>query len=1088
MPGKHGDRGGGKGQSDAGISKEAANPYGSPFSKGSPKPSKPTSKPGVEREAPRAKPPLVDPSKPPPPQDRARHHAEKEEAPRKGVVVTKEVDPRKEGSKKEEHRKEGSKAIEHEKERSDKDGSRTEVRTKQGSKNDYQEKGASKKEVHSSKKDEGRKEGSKKEEHRKEGSKKEEHKTEGSKKEEHRKEGSKKEEHRMEGSKKEEHRTEGSKKEEHRKEGSKKEEHRKEGAKKEEHRKAGSKKDEHRKDGSKSKDKLQSGSVSSLRSDEPGAPIASAVMERERKKAAAERSKKKDKEGNLSDHSQSHIRVYEDPPMTDAMATVQEPIMAKMMEVKDDKGGDEYCYEDEKFEDYDEDFEEDEEGMEEDEREEEREGTEEEEREGEGEEEEREGGKGEGGGGEKEREEEGGRRRMEGGREMERLWKRSKEMRMKEKRREAIRVWMVRQKKWRRQGANRQLDMVEIMMAISAENLAVETRQTSLGSPGQGAGLEQGESNGELPESGSTHHHHHPHLQPSPSRAHVQFTGASKREAQQRASKRTYTRGQELLGLIELDIVAFDLFDLQPLTEYELYIKSFGMENTRQVTVQTGEDNMERDAQTDAVLCSEKWVQWPPEDFRGWGGPDVDMEDFSDVRSASSMGEGAIRLLAFLKKAGQVCSQLLEENMTSYDESKSHITHSQLPFCTNLIQFPALPGYFEAGNACDVKFSPIRDSLFVAAYTNPSVSCADPSLSGSGLPARGVVCVWDTLHPSQPHQILVCEATPTCCCFSLHKTYLVFAGNVDGSVVLWDLREPEFMHKSPSTEYSSPVPRVATFTTAGLVAPDNHSSPICTIAPLTAGATDSSLAPGAGEDSVGLSFQLATLDHSGRLNLWVKLVKNVTIETCAPIGRALSVATAERVFCMQFSPSDPNHLYVGMDTGCVHHFTRYGRRPIPKLYGSGQMEGVMCDISSVSFCPQQPDHFLSAGSDGSLRLHCITREHPLVYWPHSTGGTSVKSVQWSPSKPGLFVVLDENSVIYLWDLLQCDASPIFSQQMTSSVICCQLPYWIEASRTPGLLLALADGILELHHLKDSFSPNDSDVKQFEMYLDSLSRS
>ena len=60
---------------------------------------------------------------------------------------------------------------------------------------------------------------------------------------------------------------------------------------------------------------------------------------------------------------------------------------------------------------------------------------------------------------------------------------------------------------------------------------------------------------------------------------------------------------------------------------------------------------------------------------------------------------------------------------------------------------------------------------------------------------------------------------------------------------------------------------------------------------------------------MGLSFQLATLDHSGRLNLWVvveiyrpdphgsesdlglvpggkvKLVKNVTIETCAPIGR-----------------------------------------------------------------------------------------------------------------------------------------------------------------------------------------------------------
>lgn len=32
------------------------------------------------------------------------------------------------------------------------------------------------------------------------------------------------------------------------------------------------------------------------------------------------------------------------------------------------------------------------------------------------------------------------------------------------------------------------------------------------------------------------------------------------------------------------------------------------------------------------------------------------------------------------------------------------------------------------GHVCDVKFNPIRDTLFVAAYTSPSVPCADPSL------------------------------------------------------------------------------------------------------------------------------------------------------------------------------------------------------------------------------------------------------------------------------------------------------------------------------------------------------------------------
>ena len=41
---------------------------------------------------------------------------------------------------------------------------------------------------------------------------------------------------------------------------------------------------------------------------------------------------------------------------------------------------------------------------------------------------------------------------------------------------------------------------------------------------------------------------------------------------------------------------------------------------------------------------------------------------------------------------------------------------------------------------------------------------------------------------------------------------------------------------------------------------------------------------------------------------------------------------------------------------------------------------------------------------------------------------------------------------------------------------------------PGLLMALVDGNLALHHLKDSFSPNNSDVKQLEIYLDSLSSS
>ena len=43
---------------------------------------------------------------------------------------------------------------------------------------------------------------------------------------------------------------------------------------------------------------------------------------------------------------------------------------------------------------------------------------------------------------------------------------------------------------------------------------------------------------------------------------------------------------QDLSKLIELDTVTIDLFELPPLTEYEVYIKSFGSSDTRQASTQ----------------------------------------------------------------------------------------------------------------------------------------------------------------------------------------------------------------------------------------------------------------------------------------------------------------------------------------------------------------------------------------------------------------------------------------------------------------------------------------------------------------------
>jgi len=42
-------------------------------------------------------------------------------------------------------------------------------------------------------------------------------------------------------------------------------------------------------------------------------------------------------------------------------------------------------------------------------------------------------------------------------------------------------------------------------------------------------------------------------------------------------------RGFELQEMIEFDVTEYDIFDMPPVTEYTIYMRSFGSSNTKQV-------------------------------------------------------------------------------------------------------------------------------------------------------------------------------------------------------------------------------------------------------------------------------------------------------------------------------------------------------------------------------------------------------------------------------------------------------------------------------------------------------------------------
>lgn len=69
-----------------------------------------------------------------------------------------------------------------------------------------------------------------------------------------------------------------------------------------------------------------------------------------------------------------------------------------------------------------------------------------------------------------------------------------------------------------------------------------------------------------------------------------------------------------------------------------------------QAYIQTNEDNLDREIQTEEIETSEKWTQHPAEDIVGSGGPDDQGADLAKEHKPVD----TVKLNRFIEEAGQV--------------------------------------------------------------------------------------------------------------------------------------------------------------------------------------------------------------------------------------------------------------------------------------------------------------------------------------------------------------------------------------------------------------------------------------------------
>ncbi|MBZ3883561.1 WD repeat-containing protein 60 [Sciurus carolinensis] len=598
----------------------------------------------------------------------------------------------------------------------------------------------------------------------------------------------------------------------------------------------------------------------------------------------------------------------------------------------------------------------------------------------------------------------------------------------------------------------------------------------------------------------------------SPSRApvcgiFVDFATASHRQKSRIQALKQKTRSTKLLRLIDLDFsFTFSLLDLPPVNEYDMYIRNFGKKNTKQAYVQYNEDNVERDTQTEDIETRDVWTQHPGEGAIVSGGSKEQyIFDATVVPRIDTP-----RLSSFLRAACQVVAVLLEEDRLAAGPSWTlGAEGNTLCISDSSSQLNTSLPFLEGRKVSCLHASRVQRQTVVSVHDLPAKASAQL------LDHRYILCVWDIWQPSGPQKVLICESKVTCCCFGPYKAFLLFAGTVHGSVVVWDLREDSRIHHCVKLSDCFWTLRTATFSTDGVLASVSHRSPLQALEPVSSPASrkqSSVLSPfSTQEGTSGLSFHVASLDESGVLNMWVvvelpkadiagsisdlglipggriKLVHSAALQ----VGDSLSRKGSElwgptQALSVRFLPADPDHFVVGTDLGLISHGTRQDLRVSPKLFRPWQRGIRPVKVNVIDFSPFGEPVFLAGCSDGSVRLHQLTSAQPLLQWDGSTGGRAVAALQWSPTRPAVFLVQDVASRIYLWDLLQSDLGPVATQPVSPDSLVAMTVLG-EPEKASGsfqaLVLARASGTVDVQYLKRQWtSPEADEHSRLRLFL------
>ncbi|XP_041968137.1 cytoplasmic dynein 2 intermediate chain 1 [Aricia agestis] len=311
----------------------------------------------------------------------------------------------------------------------------------------------------------------------------------------------------------------------------------------------------------------------------------------------------------------------------------------------------------------------------------------------------------------------------------------------------------------------------------------------------------------------------------------IDFTKSRDNRRKRRVFERLKQRAQDILSIVTLHEITYSLFEMKPIP-YDLFMATFGRSNYTQTAVQTYDDGISTEVQTDEIEYNNKWIQHPvkfskndvclnlkedvenaknKEEFSFLFDEDKteinDDNDYKNLRIYLEQKDGAgsdkimsheqytnklkckdinmNSLAKFLKKAERRVINVL--SITSGTTHSSDLKQSPYPFSSGYLPLTMNKlqnkkfSYLKNCNVIGTVFSKSKSNLILTIHNKIS----------NGVTAnKCVLCLWDLgMAMIEPIKVLIAVDNVKLGVFPGSIDGFFIGALEDGSIHVWDLTE-----------------------------------------------------------------------------------------------------------------------------------------------------------------------------------------------------------------------------------------------------------------------------------------------------------